>query len=166
MNDTLLKFKEVIDEEIEAYESLKELYKIKQSFLIQGKNDSLWDVDAQIIEKAKDIKDLNQKRKNVAKYLGNEELTMTEAIEKAKDFDNSLAKNLESQKIKLKLLSKTLDIQEKTNMTLIQHGLIMVRKTLDIIVDALLPEVKGQYNKNGENIKTDKTFISSIEKEA
>ena len=52
-------------------------------------------------------------------------------------------------------------------MTLIKHGLIMVGKTIDIIVKALLPEVQvGQYDKQGQSVKGDKSLISSIVEEA
>lgn len=167
MDDMLIKFKDVVDEEIQAYESLGELYKIKQSILIQGKSDALWDIDAQIVSKADNIKELNKKRKEIAKYLGDENITMSEIIEKAKEANNALVDKLESQKTKLNLLAKSLTLQEDTNMTLIKHGLTMVGKTLDIIVGAILPQVQaGQYNNHGQSIKTDKSFISSVVEEA
>lgn len=163
MNNALLQFKEIIDEEIQAYESLGELYKIKQSILVQGKSDALWDIDAQIIARADNIKALNKKRKEIAKYLGDENLTMSEVIEKAKEANDSLADKLETQKNKLRILAKSLTLQEDTNMTLIKHGLTMVGKTLDIIVGALMPQVQsGQYNNMGQSIKRDKSLISSV----
>lgn len=165
MNNTLLQFKEVVDEEIQAYENLGELYQIKQSYLIQGKSDALWDIDAQIVDQAKDIRELNKKRKEVAGYLGNENFTMTDIIEKAKFSNDELLNSLESQKIKLKLLSKTLSLQEKTNMSLVKHGLNMVGKTLDIFMKAISPEAQGQYNHQGQNIKSE-NLVSSVVKDA
>lgn len=166
MDDMLIKFEEVVDEEILAYESLGELYKIKQSLLVQGKSDALWDLDAQIIEKAAVIKEINLKRKEVAKYLGSEDLTMSEIIEKAKNANSKHTEKLETQKTKLRILAKALSLQEKTNMTLIKHGLTMVGKTLDIIVGALLPEVQsGHYDNQGHSIKSDKSLISSVNEE-
>ena len=165
--NTLLKFKEVIDEEIEAYESLGDLYEIKQSLLVQGKSDALWDLDAQIIERANGIRALTRKRKEIAKYLGNEELTMSEAIEKAKESNNALVESFQSQKTKLRILTKSLTLQENTNMTLIKHGLKMVGKTIDIIVEAVMPQAQaGQYNSQGRNVGTDKSLISSVVEEA
>lgn len=167
MNDTLLKFKDVIDEEINAYEALGELYKIKQSVLIQGKSDALWDIDAQILAKADDIRELNQKRRNVAKYLGNEDFTMSDVIEKARAANDKIVEKLEGQKLKLRILAKSLSLQEDTNMTLVKHGLAMVGKTLDIIVGALMPQVQAsQYNKKGKNVESDKSLISSVVEEA
>ena len=165
MNDTLLKFKEVVDEEIHAYESLGELYKVKQSILVQGKSDALWDIDAQIIKNSDNIKELNKKRKEISKYLGNENLTISEIIEQAKAANDSIADKLESQKTKLRILANSLILQESTNMTLVQHGLTMVGKTLDIIVGALLPHSR-QYNKLGQNISCDNSLISSVIEEA
>lgn len=166
MNETLLQFKGIIDEEIQAYEALGDLYKIKQSILVQGKSDALWDIDAQIIERANSIRDLNKKRREVAKYLGNEDFTLSEIIEKAKDSNDILADSLQSQKTKLNILANTLTLQENTNMTLVKHGLTMVGKTLDIIVGVLSPQSKGQYDKKGQNIATDKSLISSVVEEA
>lgn len=163
MNNALFQFKEIIDEEIQAYESLGELYKIKQSILVQGKSDALWDIDAQIIARADNIKALNEKRKEIARYLGDENLTMSEVIEKAKEANDSLADKLETQRNKLRILVKSLNLQEDTNMTLIKHGLTMVGRTLDIIVGNLMPQIQsGQYNNMGQSIKTDKSLISSV----
>lgn len=167
MDDTLLKFKEIIDEEIQAYESLGELYEFKQSILVQGKSDELWDVDAQIISKADNIKEINKKRKEIARYLGDENLTMSEIIEKARVANDSLVENLESQKTKLRILAKSLSLQETTNMTLIKHGLTMVGKSLDVIVGAIMPQIrKGHYNSQGKTIETDKSLLSSVVEEA
>lgn len=166
MNDVLLQFKELVDEEIQAYESLGDLYEIKQSILVQGKSDVLWDIDAQIISRADNIKELNKKRREIAKYIGNEDLTMSEIIEKAKKANNAVAGKLETQKTKLQILAKSLTLQEDTNMTLIKHGLTMVGKTLDIIVGALLPQVQGgHYNSSGHSVESDKSLISSVVEE-
>lgn len=165
MNEALLQFKGIIDEEIQAYEALGDLYEMKQSILVQGKSDALWDIDAQIIDKANNIRNLNKKRRAAAKYLGNEDYTLSEIIENAKKANDGLAESLVSQREKLQILSKTLSLQEKTNMTLVKHGLTMVGKTLDIIVGVLAPQTKGHYDKNGHNIGTDKSLISSVVEE-
>ena len=164
MDDILIKFQEVIDEEIKAYEKLGELYKLKQSILVQRKVDALWDVDAQIIKEAEDIKSINKKRKDVGKYLGDENITLSAVIEKARKSNDDLANKMENQKTKLKILSKSIALQEKTIMTLIKHGLVMVGKTLDIIVGVISPHSK-QYNQKGHNIDMDKSMISSIVEE-
>lgn len=166
MNETFLQFKGIIDEEILAYESLGELYEMKQAILIQGKSDALWDVDAQILEKANNIKAIDTKRKKIAGYLGGENLTLAEIIEKAKNANEPVAESLQVQQTKLGLLTKTLSLQEKTNGALIKHGLTMVGKTLDIIIGVLSPQVNGQYDKKGHNIGADKSLISSVVEEA
>lgn len=166
MDDMLLKFKEVVDEEILAYETLGDLYEVKQSILVQGKSDALWDIDEKILAKADSIKKLNQKRREVASYLGNEDFTLSEIIEKAKEANNSIAGTLETQKKKLRILSKSLSLQEKTNMTLVKHGLVMVGKTIDIIVGVLMPQIqRDQYNSHGKSVGSDKSMISSISEE-
>ena len=165
MNDKLLEFTDIIDEEIQAYESLGELYKMKQTILVQGKSGALWDIDAQIIDASNVLKTLNEKRKQIAGYLGDENLTMSQAIEKAKEADKKLAEKMTTQRTKLKILSKSLTLQEKTNVTLIKHGLTMVHKTLDIIMNVVAPHSK-QYNKDGKNVDVDKGLISSVVEEA
>lgn len=161
MDNTLIKFKEVIDEEIEAYESMGELYTIKQSILVQGKSDALWDIDAQIVAKADYIKDLNKKRKEVAKFLGNEDITMSEIIEKAKASNDAIAEKFTTQRNKLQILTKSLVLQENTNTNLIKHGLTMVGKTLEIIVNAFAP-ASSQYDHCGKNVESYEEHISSI----
>lgn len=164
MEDKLLQFKDVIDEEIAAYEYLGELYKIKQSILIQGKSDALWDIDAQIVAKADDIKNLNLKRKDVAKYLGDENISLSEIIDKAKASNDALAENLQQQQTKLQILAKSLILQENTNTNLIKHGLTMVGKTLEIILSAFAP-AGSQYNNSGKTTAQYEEHISSISEE-
>lgn len=165
MNDVFLEFNGIIDEEIAAYEELGDLYKAKQTFLVQRNSDALWDVDAKIIKKAKNIKEINDKRKEIAKYIGSEELTMSEIIERAKEANSEFVDKFEEQRKKLNMLSRTLALQENTNITLVKHGLTMVKKTLDIIVGVISPQTRGQYDKNGQNIEVDKDYISSVVEE-
>lgn len=165
MNDVLLNFSEIIDEEIHAYEELGELYKVKQSILVNRQCDALWDIDAKIVQRAESIKELGEKRREVARYLGNEDITLSEVIEKAKAVNESLANNFQSQKNKIGVLSKTISLQETTNMALIKHGLNMVEKTMDIIFGAVAPQNK-QYDKSGNNVKSVENLISSVMEEA
>lgn len=165
MNDALLDFKGIIDEEIQAYEALGELYKVKQSALVSRQTDALWNIDAQIIQSSEFIKELSKKRKEVAKYLGNENITLSEVIEKAKISNDALVESFQIQKTKIGILSKALSLQEKTNLALIKHGLIMVEKTMDIIFGAISPQ-KQQYDKSGHNVKSEENLISSIMEEA
>lgn len=165
MDDTLTKFKEVVDEEIKSYESMENFYTLKQSLLVNGESDALWDLDAQILTEAENIRELSKKRKEIAKTLGDENLSMSEVIEKAKDLNTSIVASLETQRTKLRELAQSLAAKEETNLTLIKHGLTMVEKTLDIFLETFLPQSK-QYNKRGQNIENDKSSISSIMEEA
>lgn len=164
IDNTLLKFKEVVDEEIKAYEDMEELYKLKQAILVQGKSDILWDVDAKIVSNMEKIKEISSARKQTAKYLGNENLTMTEVIEKAKNSNHGLADKLETQKTKLNILANSIFLYEKTNMDLIKHGLVMVGKTLNIIVNVFSPQ-SNQYNSSGKNTANEEIQISSVVEE-
>lgn len=165
IDNTLTKFEEAIDQEIRAYEEMEELYKIKQAILIQGKSDALWDIDSKIVNNMKNIRNLNSKRKEVAKYLGDENFTISDVINKAKLSNDSIAKNLSDKKVKLNLLSNSLSLYEKTNIDLIKHGLIMVGKKLNIIVNTVLPP-PNQYNSSGKTVGNEKIEISSVVEEA
>lgn len=161
LNEELIKFKEVVDEEIKAYESMEELYKLKQAILVQCKTDALWDVDAKIVENMKNIKALNSQRKEVAKYIGNENLTMSEIIEKAQASNKDLAESLKQQKTKINLLSKSISIHERTNLDLIKHGLTLTKKRLEIVFNAFIPN-SDQYDQSGRNVNGEEVRISSI----
>lgn len=161
MDNMLERFEEIIEEELHAYEDLGELYQIKQSILVQRNSDALWEIDAKILSKAENIKKLNMQRKATAGYLGDESMTLSQIIEKAKEQDEQIAKRLSEKQEKMKLLAQSLTLQEETNLTLIKHGLIMVSKTIDIIAGVVSPQSK-QYNKLGKNIEQDKSSISSI----
>lgn len=164
-NAILEKFKDAVDAEIKEYEAMDELYKLKQAILIQGKSDALWDVDAKIVDKIGTIKSATQKRREAAKYLGDENLSMSLVIEKAKNMNDPLLKNLQEQSTKLNLLTKSLSLQEKTNMELIKHGLTMAEKTLGIIFSVVSP-LPSEYDKSGRNIENTKERISSVIEEA
>lgn len=163
---TLLQFEKNVEEEIKAYQDMEELYKIKQAVLVQGRREALCDVDSKILDKIEQLKILNNQRKNVSKYLGNEEMTMSEAIQKANAVNPQLAQRLQVQKTMLNALSGTLTIYEKTNLDLIKHGLLMANKTLNIIINALAPQA-NQYSNTGKNLEQDrKVHLSTIVEEA
>lgn len=164
-NATLTQFKETVDEEIKSYEAMEELYKLKQAVLVQGKSDSLWDVDAKIVDRMKRIKELSSKRKEIARYLGSETLSMSEAIKKAQASNDTIAEKLQAQQTKLNILANSISLYERTNLDLIKHGLVMSEKKLNIIVNALLPQTT-QYNKDGQSVKNEKIQLSSIVEEA
>jgi len=162
---TLEQFKETVDKEIKEYEAMDELYKIKQAVLVQGKSDALWDVDAKIVERMNKLKKIARQRKDVARYLGDENLTMSEAIDKAKAANNNIVEKLQSQKTKLNLLSKVISLHEQTNMELIKHGLIMAEKSIQIIFGVVMP-APNQYDKQGKNVGNEKLQISSVVEDA
>lgn len=165
IDNTLTKFEEAVNEEIRAYEEMEELYRLKQAVLIQGKSDALWGVDEKIVDNMKNIKNLNSKRKEAAKYLGDENFTISDVIDKAKLSNDTIAKKLAEQKVKLNVLSSSLSLYEKTNLDLIKHGLIMAGKKLNIIVNTVLPP-PNQYNSSGKTVGNEKIEISSIVEEA
>lgn len=166
MKDLLLEFTEIIDEEIVAYEELSELYGQKQDILIESQQDKLWDVDAQIGAKAKEIKLLNEKHQNSSKNFSDEEtVKISDIIEKTWQISSELSEKLLTQKNRLNSLADKLQKQESTNLALIQQGLNINQKLKEIIVNAIAPHSK-QYNKDGKNVDVDKDMLSFVEKEA
>ena len=161
MNEALLEFNGIIDEEIHAYENLGELYETKKQALIDWKSDDLSRIDAQITEKAETIKDLSTKRKELAKNMGNENFTFSEIIEKTEAINKNLAKKFKDQQKKLKELSLSLTLEEKTCLELIKHGLKIVEKKVEIICDVVSPQTE-QYDKSGHSIKSNESIVSSI----
>lgn len=164
-NSGLLQFHEAVDEEIKEYEEMEKLYRLKQAILISGKSDALWDIDAKIVDKVKKIKTLDSKRRETSRYLGSQELTMSEVIEKAKISNDAIAEKLQNQKSKLNILSNSISLYERTNMDLIKHGLNMAEKTMQFIISAVAPQ-PSQYNKTGKNVGGEKIELSSIVEEA
>lgn len=158
-------FHETVNSEIKEYEEIEELYKLKQAILIAGKSDALWDIDAKITDKISKINRVSAKRREFAKYLGSENMTMSDVIKKAEFSDLAIAKKLNEQKSKLNLLASSISLYQKTNMELIKHGLIMTEKTMGIIVSAVTPP-PNQYDKSGKNVGNEKVRISSIIEEA
>ena len=164
-NQTLLNFKDTVDEEIKEYETMEELYKLKQAVLIQCKADALWGIDEKIVTTMNKIKHISARRMEAAKYLGDESLTMTAVINKAQSANDAIASKLQLQKNKLNILAKSISMYERTNMDLVKHGLHLVNKRFDIIVNALLPQ-SNEYNNMGKNIQNQKAQLSSILEEA
>lgn len=164
MNDALLQFNGIIDEEICAYESLKELYCAKERILVEGNSDEIWEIDSKIMAKADEIRTLDQKRGDCSALFGCEKFTISDAIQKASETNTVLSSKFKSQKEKLNILSKELQQKEKNIMALIEHGMTIVDKTIDIIVDMANPKSQG-YNNKGKNVKSSENLISSITEE-
>lgn len=161
IDETLTKFKEAVDEEIKVYEEMEELYKLKQAVLVQCKTDELWNVDAKIVSQINNIKNLSVKRKEVGKYLGNENITMSEVIQKAMDSNKTLAEKFREQKKKLNLLTTSISLYETSNLELIKHGLNVTEKRLNIIFNTLTPHA-NQYDNSGKNTGSGELKISSV----
>jgi seryl-tRNA synthetase len=159
--EVLKSFKEAVDEEIKVYEEMETLYKIKQSVLIQCKTDELWNVDSKIVSQINTVKNLSEKRKNVGKYLGNENITMSEIIEKAMNSNKDLAEEFKVQKKKLNTLTTAISLYENTNLELIKHGLEVTDKKLSIIYNTITPH-SNQYNNNGQKTTATEQNISSV----
>ena len=165
IDENLIKFKETVDEEIKIYEEMEQLYKLKQAVLVQCKPDELWNVDEKIVSRINTIKELSSRRKEAGKYLGNENITMSEVIKKAMNSNKKLAENFEKQKKTLNLLTTSISLYENSNRELIKHGLNVTEKKLNIIFNTLSPH-GNQYDNSGKNTGSGDLKISSVVEEA
>lgn len=154
------KYKNIMGEIVSAYETMEELYKIKQEALIEGKCEELGNVDGKILDNNELIKTLNNERVEVSNNT-----PISNIIEMAKNQSNPLEKDFVEVQKKLNSLAKSIGLLETSNMELIKHGLTMADKTLNIIVNAFLPHT-SEYNKLGKSVEKQEIRISSVEEEA
>ena len=76
----------LIDKEIDGYKNIEKLYTDKKEILIKGKATDLYDLDAKIINTYKTINDLSEARKSVTKALDIPTFSITDIINKIKNF--------------------------------------------------------------------------------
>ncbi len=162
MSDAILDYNKIVDEEIFAYEALKDLYVEKEEVLIKGKREDLFNIDTKILNQAKQIQEIEVRRAVITKALGNEKITLTNIIEKLKTENSELAENFAIQRQKLQDLTKDLKKLQEKHQSLVEHSLKIVEKTIDIIYSVAAPQSE-QYDKSGNNTKiNENNVISSV----
>lgn len=159
------KISNMLEETIEAYEELLNLYKEKKQALLKPDREMLRFVDEKILAHVNTIKGINKKREDYCIENDIAPAKINNLIEIASKEHPEFENIYQEQKVKINEVAKELALIEKTNVELIKHGLIMSDKLLDIIISAAQPQ-KDNYDMYGKNADTSEISISSIVEEA
>ena len=144
---------------------MAELYEEKKNSLVKNHYDELGVLDNRIVENYEHLKFLNNKRKILSNELGEENMNLSTLIDIAAQKDENLAEEFSLRKVKINELSSKLLLLEKTNVELINHGLVLAEKSLSMYIDAVEPK-PNLYDKSGKNVDTTGITMSSVVEEA
>lgn len=154
----------LINQEIDEYKNIEKLYADKKEILVHCKTAELYEIDSQITDTYKKIKNLSSMRKNVTKSMNMLSFSMSDIIKKLKEQDEAAVKKFEEKKAIVNELAQKIFNLEKTNYELIKHGMLVTNKTLEIFLKGIKPITK-EYNQKGKNIAKDQLEMSSIVEE-
>ena len=155
----------MLEETIEAYEEMLDLYKEKKQALLKPDKEMLRFVDEKILAHVNIIKQVNKKREDYCTENDISPSKINNLIEVASKEYPEFEKIYQEQKVKINEVAKELALVEKTNVELIKHGLIMSDKLLDIIISAAQPQTDN-YDMYGKNADKSELSISSIVEDA
>ena len=139
----------VLDKEIKAYTTLKELFEEKRELLKKAKSGDLGTIDNKILSVNNLITKLNNTRKNISSILIDENAKMSQFIELAEQNAPEFVEPLTERKVKICKLFEELALLNSQNVELIKHGIVMTNKMLETIVDAFAPQ-GSNYNGAGK----------------
>ena len=154
----------IIDDELEAYTKLRDLFVEKKELLKKSKSDDLGVVDNKILALNDSIVKLNEKRKNISIELLNKDASMSEFIEFAGVNQIDIKVQLEDRKVKICKLFEELALLNNQNVELIKHGITITNKMLETIVDAFAPQ-GSIYNGAGKTTDTHDLDMWTINEE-
>ena len=143
----------LIDQEIEAYSKLKDLFEEKKELLKKAKSDDLGVLDNKILAQNETIVKLNNARKNASIELLNKDGSMSEFIEFAEVNQPDQKEALMLRKVKICNIFDQLALLNNQNMELIKHGITITNKMLESIVNAFAPQ-GSIYNGAGKTTDT------------
>ena len=162
MNEQILGQIEVVFNEIlTAYSRMADLYEEKKQNLVKLNPEALKLTDNLILETNDLLVDLNNERLRILQQLGVEEMNVSEIIEEAEKIGSPKVDFFKDFKVKINEVSKKITLLEQTNVELIEHGLTMSNKVLDIIIQACTPQSTG-YDWHGKNSQSLSMGISSV----
>ena len=154
----------IIDDELEAYTKLRDLFAEKKELLKKSKSDDLGVVDNKILALNGSIVKLNEKRKNLSMELLNKDASMSEFIAFAEANQIDVKDKLEDRKVKICKLFEELALLNNQNVELIKHGITITNKMLETIVDAFAPQ-GSIYNGAGKTTDTHELNMWTINEE-
>ena len=153
----------VLDKEIKAYTTLKELFEEKRELLKKAKSGDLGTIDNKILSVNNLITKLNNSRKNISSILIDENAKMSQFIELAEQNAPEFVEPLTERKVKICKLFEELALLNSQNVELIKHGIVMTNKMLETIVDAFAPQ--GSYYNGAGKTDTHDIHMWTISEE-
>ena len=153
MKEKFKKLIAILDQEIEAYEKLKDLFEEKKELLKKAKSDDLGVLDNKILATNNSIVKLNTARKNLSMELLGKDGCMSDFIEFAEVNFPDQKEALLLRKVKICNNIERLALLNNQNMELIKHGITITNKMLESIVNAFAPQ-GSIYNGAGKTTDT------------
>ena len=153
MKEKFQKLIKILDQEIEAYEKLKDLFEEKKELLKKAKSDDLGVIDNKILAQNNSIVKLNNIRKAQSMELLGKDGCMSDFIEFAEVNQPDQKEALLLRKVKICNNIEQLSLLNNQNMELIKHGMVITNKMLETIVDAFAPQ-GSIYNGAGKTTDT------------
>ena len=153
MENCLKNLIKIIDQEIEAYSRLKELFEEKRDLLKKAKSDDLGVVDNKILATNDSIVKLNGMRKNISMELLGKDGCMSDFISFAEVNFPDQKEALMLRKDKICNNFEQLALLHNQNVELIKHGITITDKMLETIVSAFAPQ-GSIYNGAGKTTET------------
>ena len=133
----------ILDKEIKAYTSLKELFEEKREILKKAKADDLGVLDNKILALNNAIVKLNQSRQDLSLELFGKDGNMSDFISLTEKEFPDLSEALAERKVKICKLIPEITLLNNQNVELLKHGIIISNKMLETIIDAFAPQ--GSY---------------------
>ena len=154
----------ILDDELEAYTKLRELFTEKKEVLKKSKSDELGVIDNKILALNDTIVKLNEKRKALSIELLNKDGSMSDFIEFAEVNQPEQKEALMLRKIKICNIFEQLALLNNQNVELIKHGLIITNKMLETVINAFAPQ-GSIYNGAGKTTDTQDLNMWTINEE-
>lgn len=164
MKDKFKKLINILDKEIEAYSTLRDLFEEKKALLKKAKSDDLGVVDNRILATNESIVKLNSLRKNLSMELLGKDASMSEFIDFANQNQPDQKEALILRKVKICNILDQLVLLNNQNVELIKHGIIITNKMLETIVNAFAPQ-GSIYNGAGKTTDTHDLDMWTINEE-
>lgn len=154
----------ILDDELEAYTKLRELFTEKKEVLKKSKSDELGVIDNKILALNDTIVKLNEKRKTLSMELLNKDGSMSDFIEFAEVNQPEQKEALMLRKVKICNIFEELALLNNQNVELIKHGITITNKMLETIVNAFAPQ-GSIYNGAGKTTDTHELNMWTINEE-
>ena len=154
----------ILDEELEAYTKLKELFAEKKELLKKAKSDDLGVVDNKILAVNDSIVKLNASRQSLSMELLGKDGSMSDYIEFAEANQPDVKEALLLRKVKICNIFDELALLNNQNMELIKHGIVITNKMLETIINAFAPQ-GSIYNGAGKTTDTHDLNMWTINEE-